>query len=396
MLFSPDGTRLAIATADANVHLVHLRPADGAVLDELTLSPGHPVEALVFDPSGMRLATHSHDGDAILWSSRTGAKIADLSHQGSVEQLVFSADGRWLATAHGGHTVCCWNSRVGSEVFTLPNTMPVHAMVFSPSGHRLAIVDALAGQAHILQAWDFHSDTARLVATHDLSGSQPVVVAESGQWLAYTDERVVHVWDVERSKDITAIYIDFHDPDVEVDGWRLVTWDDGIKNAADAQHTPVRLTRGPYLWVASAAGADTAPRTVQVLNAEHVYQVDTLLGTRKLVTSQHHVEGPTYAPVDVDVKVTRRSLATSQSRVSTDISNALSRFFDPLHGGPEGTGWSLGRPVYASEVYEVVEGVAAVDHVEELAMKPISPGHQGRVDIPPRRLVKCTIHAKVE
>ena len=51
--------------------------------------------------------------------------------------------------------------------------------------------------------------------------------------------------------------------------------------------------------------------------------------------------------------------------MTADISKALSKFFDPLHGGPEGTGWPLGRPVYASEVYEVVEGVAAVDHVED-------------------------------
>ena len=228
MLFSPDGARLAIATADANVRLGHIRPADGTVLEELTLNLGHPVKALVFDPSGMRLATHGHDGDATLWSSRTGARMAELSHQGSVDQLAFSGDGRWLATAHRDHTVRCWNARHGREVFTLPNTAPVQAMVFSPSGHRLVIVGAPAHQAHTLQAWDLRSDTARLVATHDLSGSQPVVVHASGQWLAYTDERLVHVWDVERSKDITPLRRLRRSEVFEVDGWRLVTLDDGI------------------------------------------------------------------------------------------------------------------------------------------------------------------------
>ena len=42
--------------------------------------------------------------------------------------------------------------------------------------------------------------------------------------------------------------------------------------------------------------------------------------------------------------------------------STLTRFFDPLVGGPAETGWPLGRPVHVSEMYQLVDRTAGVDY----------------------------------
>jgi len=45
-------------------------------------------------------------------------------------------------------------------------------------------------------------------------------------------------------------------------------------------------------------------------------------------------------------------------------------FLHPLSGGRFGSGWEFGRDVYASEVSELIESIAGVDHVESLRLVP--------------------------
>ena len=58
----------------------------------------------------------------------------------------------------------------------------------------------------------------------------------------------------------------------------------------------------------------------------------------------------------------------SVSLLKARVAEALRRFFHPLTGGVEGRGWPFGRAVYASEVYQRVEGLAGVDHVDSLTL----------------------------
>jgi WD40 repeat protein len=363
LLFSPDSAQLAIATTDGCVYLERVRPSDGAVTEEMTLSLGQAAAELLFDRNGVRLAIRSANGEACLWSTRTGARMAELSQPTAVDRLVFSADGSRLATAHRDHTVRCWDARSGHAVVTLPGTAPVEALAFSPSGQRLTLVSTDAQHAIVLKAWDLRTDRARLVETLDRAKSKSAIVHMSGRWLAYGDEHLAHIWDLEQSRDITAVYADFDDPSVQATDWRLVTSDDPTHVQVGNHQPAVRLARGPYLWIISALDGQATKAAIQVLDAEHLYQIDATLAERRLVTSRHHIEGPIYTDVAIPLTVVRRSPAINPARVVKEIQDALTRFFDPLHGGPDGTGWPLGRPVYASEVYDVVEGVASVDHV---------------------------------
>ena len=47
------------------------------------------------------------------------------------------------------------------------------------------------------------------------------------------------------------------------------------------------------------------------------------------------------------------------------IADELDRFLDPLEGF-DGEGWPFGRPVYKSELYEVIKGVDGVDYVADV------------------------------
>ena len=49
--------------------------------------------------------------------------------------------------------------------------------------------------------------------------------------------------------------------------------------------------------------------------------------------------------------------------VQREAVERLTRFFDPLTGGPDGRGWPFGRNVYISEVYSLLDQLSGVDYV---------------------------------
>ena len=95
MVFSPDGTRLASASADGTVKLWNV-----ATREEIATLEGHEdqVWSVVFSPDGRLLASASLDRTVKLWNVATGLNIATLEgHEDWVWSVVFSPDGRgWL------------------------------------------------------------------------------------------------------------------------------------------------------------------------------------------------------------------------------------------------------------------------------------------------------------
>jgi hypothetical protein len=79
------------------------------------------------------------------------------------------------------------------------------------------------------------------------------------------------------------------------------------------------------------------------------------------------VVGPDYFPIDVTATLAPAATA-SPGDVERDARDAIARFLHPLRGGPRGRGWDLGRDVFLSDLAAVLEQVAGVDHVEELAL----------------------------
>lgn len=109
--------------------------------------------------------------------------------------------------------------------------------------------------------------------------------------------------------------------------------------------------------------ADPAPiPSPQLLEA--VFQT---LRPRRLITTRIRAVPPTYTPISITVKVARDRLnREDRNAVDANIQNAIRKFLSPLNGGVDGQGWEFGRPVFRSELYQLIEGVAGVDSVRQM------------------------------
>ena len=95
---------------------------------------------------------------------------------------------------------------------------------------------------------------------------------------------------------------------------------------------------------------------------------------------------PNYLPVGVNAAVAAKQIDQS-GVVKAAVTAALTEFFHPLYGGPDGRGWPFGRDVYLSDVAKLLEGVDGVDYVQqlELLLNLIPAGD--RVAVPPERMI---------
>ena len=121
-------------------------------------------------------------------------------------------------------------------------------------------------------------------------------------------------------------------------------------------------------------------------------QITTDLEARRVVGTRVVVEPPYYQGITVVARLTARP-RTDPDELREEALEALYRYFNPLQGGPDSTGWPFGRPVQAGEVFGVQQGVGGTELVAEVmlfAADPIS-GERGdpvqRIDVHPQALV---------
>jgi predicted phage baseplate assembly protein len=107
-----------------------------------------------------------------------------------------------------------------------------------------------------------------------------------------------------------------------------------------------------------------------------------LIGTRLLI------EPPLYQGVTV-VAILRARPRANVGRIEAEARERLETYFNPLVGGPLGTGWPFGRPVQAAEAFSVLSGIRGVEVVEDIRLFGANPvtGERGqatqRLELPP-------------
>jgi hypothetical protein len=121
-------------------------------------------------------------------------------------------------------------------------------------------------------------------------------------------------------------------------------------------------------------------------------QVSRYLDRRRILGTRILVTGPEYLEVSIQAEV-RAQRGQDKAATRRAVEAALRGFLDPLSGGPEGTGWELGRDVYISEVLETISRAAGVDHVASIEIVVPGCGAQcGDVCLRPLALVVSGTH----
>jgi WD40 repeat protein/serine/threonine protein kinase len=136
--YSPDGSRIATASADKTARIWDART--GA---QLAVLSGHEdrVYTAVYSPDGARIVTASADKTARIWDVRTGAQLAVLSGNGDMYSAAYSPDGARIVTASADKTARIWDARTGAQLKVLSgHTDQVRSIAYSPDGARIVTV----------------------------------------------------------------------------------------------------------------------------------------------------------------------------------------------------------------------------------------------------------------
>jgi WD40 repeat protein/predicted Ser/Thr protein kinase len=179
LVFSPDGTSVALASDQPDVHVWDA--ATGAVRGR-PLEHAAPVVRLAFSPDGRRLATACMDFKVRLWDLQTGAPLRpELPHRATPIHVEFSRDGAKLLTAGQDKVAWIWDV---ATLQKLAGPMTHDAIIdmagFSADGHRVAT----CGWDNVARVWD--ADTGLPLTGHlKLDGRLArVVLSPNGKLLA--------------------------------------------------------------------------------------------------------------------------------------------------------------------------------------------------------------------
>lgn len=96
-------------------------------------------------------------------------------------------------------------------------------------------------------------------------------------------------------------------------------------------------------------------------------QVKQFLSRRKLVTTRVHVVAPNYYHLNLKAQIVVSS-NTNAANVLQLAETTVRKYLSPLEGGESGNGWPVGRYIYRSEIYQLLERVPGVDHVAGLTL----------------------------
>lgn len=151
LAFSPDGTRLASASADGSVRIWNL--ADGSEVNAIT--GDIPATSVTFSPDGTQLATGWDDGAVTISSVSTNFEITAtlVNHVGGVTDVTYSPDGSLVASV-GEDGALVVRDPASTDTTEVPPLEPTHngiayAVAFSPDGTLIATL----GADNIIRLW---------------------------------------------------------------------------------------------------------------------------------------------------------------------------------------------------------------------------------------------------
>ena len=111
--------------------------------------------------------------------------------------------------------------------------------------------------------------------------------------------------------------------------------------------------------------------------AEVLNTVRAVLDESRLLTTRLLVSEPAYHWVAVVVRL-RSAPGVNQAALSAAVRRRLYCYLNPLTGGLDGKGWPFGRSLYASDVYQCLQGTPDVLFVRGLELYEADENGQPR------------------
>jgi predicted phage baseplate assembly protein len=128
------------------------------------------------------------------------------------------------------------------------------------------------------------------------------------------------------------------------------------------------------------------------LNEADAEKLAAYLDERRLLTTRLDIRSPAYRWVAAKVKL-RGAPGTNRAQLETEVLRRLYRFLNPLTGGPDGKGWTFGRDLFVSDIYQSLQGTPNVQFIRGVDMFAAQPG--GQAEGQPLELLEVVAHGVI-
>lgn len=207
--WSPDGKKIASASADKTVHIWNATSKSPAFIYR---NHSKAVSAVAWSPNGSRIVSGSWDTTVQVWHAQSGRKL--LTYRGfsrEVGAVAWSPDGKYVAAGSWDTTVQVRQAESGSRVITYTgHSSPVHAVAWAPTstpdGRYIASASGAEGNADVdntVQIWNGLTGDNALSYREHFYFVNAVAWSPDGQKIASASaDTNVQVWNVATGSNI--------------------------------------------------------------------------------------------------------------------------------------------------------------------------------------------------
>ncbi len=172
--FSPDSSRIAVATEDAPVYLF-----DAKTGQKLFAYNGHPgyIMACAFSPDGQRVATGGRDATVQIWDVHSGREVIEpIRHKDILSVIQFDETGQYLLTGGPGDAPALWDVRP-RRVWPLRKRAPGSTFVCSwgPGRDEFFTVE----QSGAIRVWDAKALAVKRTIVNSIDGGAESFITNS-------------------------------------------------------------------------------------------------------------------------------------------------------------------------------------------------------------------------
>ncbi len=128
------------------------------------------------------------------------------------------------------------------------------------------------------------------------------------------------------------------------------------------------------------------------LRPEDVARLNEYLDERRLLTTRLDIRPPAYYWIAAQVRL-RAAPGADRAQVEADVLERLYRFINPLTGGQDGKGWTFGRDLFVSDIYQCLQGLPNVQFIRSVEMFNARPGGEPQGD--PQEFLELVAHGVV-